>query len=1616
MSLWNEARDQFVQQLRSVPEDPLAIEKFLQDKASVDDARRGVATLREDSDRKYGMNESRGKGVSGKWIRRIMENLNQITTFGNVAMIAAPESVGVVWFAVEKVLSAIQNDYNLYGTFNVALHDISEMMVLVRTYDEVFQDRRGKGDGSIFHELSKSILEVYISILDFSYAVRKYLSGGKRAKIGHALKDVVGASNRQFEGKTTALQAQKAKVIQYSEAAFQQKTSDSLGDVSGELVGMQKTMRDVFEFHQRSSTEMKEILSEIKTANRAPTHGELAVLEYDKNMQRLTPWLDAGSATLSTHVKAREEGTCTWIKDAACYTSWQDASKSSILCIRGETSSGKSVLGAFVYETLRNELSNSKDKNTLVQYISQDIKSTGDIEKALKRMENTLLRQIYEHALDDVDDDLLLQRCNILFSHPKKSKGRDNPGPSTTEKPILSGVAGGQTTLDFLDVYPSLVESLKKRIVVIIDGVDDLLDEDQAKFAENLVKLRQEPDIHVRILLLCRPSSPIRLKLGDETTQITMADHNLDDIRLIISRGLEILPGLSSDERSEIEAVITQKTGHRIRYVKQVALPFLHTPFQRPVTTWLQSLPENVNETYHQHLRQLAPNYYDLLRLALSVTFVAERQLRIDEIMEIYSRMYLNDSTTDDPDKTQVNLELYRKQILKAGGPFLNVRENNQVELTDPEAIREFCRPKPNKAHAEDAERSMCLKCRQNTHTVDALPVDERHAHLALAITCMKHLNSNTFHVRFFADSLDEARSRVVKEKTANKDTVSDVNLETAGSPQNLASTTESNQLNVAQAGDSDSKNEQQEALLEIREAATSSPNEVSDDDSQFSDQEGDNEDFDQADNDDWDDNSDWWTSRRYEITSWYYNIQEAERLWSPDERKSSPEWQELLKELERFFLDGTLAFEAWKLDWVNYSCEKWEPLHFAACHGLMSVTQMLLDRGAKVMGLTPDGWSALHLITQAPKPSQAAILRLFLQNGGDPNVDGEQESWVMPAFHHWLYNGADPECVKELLRSGASNSLTNSQNQNVMHYFALDGADPEVLYLLLDNPLDANNRADINVEDGDGETPLHRLLSRPKVPIDLLRAFLARGANVNIDDKQSERPLYEAARWGENDAVEAIIEQVTDIDDDSRCGQTALHGAAHAGHKETVELLLKHGSDPNRRDKHNRSPLFLACLGRRGFIPEDVHQETAELLFNEQMRRRSAFHDINVCTKRGRTTLREAAGRGYLQIVSGILEQMAPEEKVWIDKRDDRKRHSRVARTGEVIEILLQHGANVLLRDGVDGKGMTSLEICLDRWAVIGSNRYENAMVRLIDACTDEAKGNKLLLTTAAIHGSVQVLGKLANAGVNLDLPDAYGWTPSQLASQFDHFEAAAFIRGSLAKRALRPTQWTVEGDAKITTLEDDGRGVNHEESPRMCILADHPVPAGLTAYYYEIEILDAKTGKSIGKNGIMPLDLHLLTSRTDSQTQGNEDEPEIAMGFATASAKLVEFPGWPPKPVAPNVQSWAYHADDGAICASNRKKWPSSFDKHYGPGDTVGCGLEVEAKRIFFTRNGVRIDDHVFEDFNGRVFPIIGLSEKMKLRTNFGLDPQMPFKWNQQAEETSKEVGEKLVNGTGS
>ena len=110
------------------------LHEYLKARNSADDARRTCESLSTETEKKYSSVIKIGDTeiLTKKWISRIMNNIGNFISVGNVAMTGAPESVGLAWFAITKALGAIQSNFQLYALFGSGLTDITELMITVR--------------------------------------------------------------------------------------------------------------------------------------------------------------------------------------------------------------------------------------------------------------------------------------------------------------------------------------------------------------------------------------------------------------------------------------------------------------------------------------------------------------------------------------------------------------------------------------------------------------------------------------------------------------------------------------------------------------------------------------------------------------------------------------------------------------------------------------------------------------------------------------------------------------------------------------------------------------------------------------------------------------------------------------------------------------------------------------------------------------------------------------------------------------------------------------------------------------------------------------------------------------------------------------------------------------------------------------------------------------------------------------------------------------------------------------------------------------------------------------------------------------------------------------------
>ena len=126
------------------------------------------------------------------------------------------------------------------------------------------------------------------------------------------------------------------------------------------------------------------------------------------------------------------------------------------------------------------------------------------------------------------------------------------------------------------------------------------------------------------------------------------------------------------------------------------------------------------------------------------------------------------------------------------------------------------------------------------------------------------------------------------------------------------------------------------------------------------------------------------------------------------------------------------------------------------------------------------------------------------------------------------------------------------------------------------------------------------------------------------------------------------------------------------------------------------------------------------------------------------------------------------------------------------------------------------------------------------------------------------------------------------------------------------------------------------------------------------------------------------------------------VAIGLSTRRFSPADkMPGW-------DAESFGYHGDDGGIY-HGRGEMLRRYGPSYGPGDTVGCGLEYGSRRVFFVKNGVflgyafgeggrRGDDDVAirgalsgEMIDCGLYPTVGVDTECPISVNFGERPFM-------------------------
>ncbi|VEU41360.1 unnamed protein product [Pseudo-nitzschia multistriata] len=150
----------------------------------------------------------------------------------------------------------------------------------------------------------------------------------------------------------------------------------------------------------------------------------------------------------------------------------------------------------------------------------------------------------------------------------------------------------------------------------------------------------------------------------------------------------------------------------------------------------------------------------------------------------------------------------------------------------------------------------------------------------------------------------------------------------------------------------------------------------------------------------------------------------------------------------------------------------------------------------------------------------------------------------------------------------------------------------------------------------------------------------------------------------------------------------------------------------------------------------------------------------------------------------------------------------------------------------------------------------------------------------------------------------------------------------------------------------------------------------------YYEVSILKQDGGENqadFPAERMVPPPLH---------RRSNMDCVAVGLGTKDFNNRT-RMPGW-------DRQSFGYHGDDGGIFHASGGML-KQYGPKFGPGDTVGCGVDYISKGIFFTYNGKFLGyawNNVSDDIlNNDLYPVVGLDTNFAVHLNWGTSGPFEF-----------------------
>lgn len=281
--------------------------------------------------------------------------------------------------------------------------------------------------------------------------------------------------------------------------------------------------------------------------------------------------------------------------------------------------------------------------------------------------------------------------------------------------------------------------------------------------------------------------------------------------------------------------------------------------------------------------------------------------------------------------------------------------------------------------------------------------------------------------------------------------------------------------------------------------------------------------------------------------------------------------------------------------------------LHFAAEWGQTDIVRYLVDIGGDIRSSDNDGHTILHLASGA---GHLNVVKRHIKLSEGYVVDKNDQTVLHFAVERNCLN-----CIKYLVEIDVDVSAKDNEGHTAIHFAAEWGYLNIIKYL-------QQIGVDVNAKNIDGRTATHLAAMRGK--LEVVKYLIGVDGNFNIRDNYGETPLHFASTKGHLDIVQYLLELGVDLNVGDSNGRRALHLAVRQGKFNVIKYLLETGVDVNVKDDDERSLLQYAVEGGRLNVVKYIVDIGG---------------DVNYTDKYGCTALHLAANTGRMEIVKFFVE-----------------------------------------------------------------------------------------------------------------------------------------------------------------------------------------------------------------------------------------------------------------------------------------------------------------------------------------------------------------------------------------